>query len=52
MSFVLLPDIRAETLPAELAKHRPDILHIFAHGSRENLTLVDDEGTPPVRAAL
>ncbi|WP_246788615.1 CHAT domain-containing protein [Bradyrhizobium sp. CCBAU 53421] len=44
VSFTFLPGLRAEDLPAELAKHRPDVLHISAHGSAEQLSLSNEAG--------
>ncbi|OKO83553.1 hypothetical protein AC628_01705 [Bradyrhizobium sp. NAS96.2] len=44
VSFTFLPGLPAEDLPAELAKHRPDILHISAHGSAEQLSLSNEVG--------
>lgn len=35
--IIFLPDITIETLPLELSRHRPDILHISVHGDREGL---------------
>lgn len=44
ISFAFLPGLRAEDLPGELAKRRPDILHISAHGSDEQLSLTNEAG--------
>ena len=44
VSFAFLPGLRAEDLPGELAKRQPDILHISAHGSNEELSLVNEGG--------
>lgn len=44
VSFTFLPSLRAEDLPGELAKRRPDILHISAHGSADQLSLSNEAG--------
>jgi hypothetical protein len=33
--FVFLPSISVEEIAREIARHRPDVLHIAAHGARE-----------------
>lgn len=42
--FNILPDIKVETLPGELGKFRPDILHIASHSDKEELSLSDEAG--------
>jgi len=34
---VFLPDVTLENLPLALSRHKPDVLHIAAHGSRAGL---------------
>ena len=45
MSFVFLPGLHIEELPAEIGRHKPDILHISAHGSGEQLSLMNEGKT-------
>jgi hypothetical protein len=42
--FDFFPDLRIEELPLELARQRPDVLHISAHGERDNLALANQSG--------
>lgn len=44
VAFVFLPHTSAEELPHAIAKTRPDILHISAHGSTLNLALSNESG--------
>lgn len=44
VSFLFLPRLLAEELPLEIAKARPDVLHISAHGTAQNLALADESG--------
>ena len=44
VSFTFLPGLRAEDLPGELAKRQPDVLHISAHGTDEQLSLSNEAG--------
>jgi hypothetical protein len=43
---IFLPNCRIEDLPHEIAKHRPDVLHIAAHGDERYLYLADASGEP------
>jgi hypothetical protein len=42
VEFQVLPDITVESLPGELLKCRPDILHIVSHSNHAELTLSDE----------
>ena len=42
VTFIFLPNLRVEELPAALSRHRPDILHISAHGANEQLSLTNE----------
>ena len=44
VSFSFLPRVLAEELAVTLARHRPDILHISAHGSANELALTNEAG--------
>jgi CHAT domain-containing protein len=44
ISFAFLPGLKIEDLPAELGRHKPDILHIAAHGDVAFLALADQDG--------
>src|SRR5438477_139133 len=42
VEFQVLPDIKVESLPGELLRCRPDILHIVSHSNQAELTLSDE----------
>jgi hypothetical protein len=44
VDFSFMPRVLAEELPFEIAKARPDILHLSTHGTRENLALANEAG--------
>jgi hypothetical protein len=44
VSFSFLPDLHVERFIAELARHKPDVLHISAHGAGEALALRNELG--------
>src|SRR5579859_3468606 len=46
--FHFLPDISIEDLPLELLRHKPDVLHISAHGSTRGLEFANSSGDPVV----
>ncbi|MGB9369273.1 MAG: hypothetical protein WCE79_25010 [Xanthobacteraceae bacterium] len=46
IEIIFLPDTHFEDLPGQIAKHRPDILHLSAHGEQEGLELLSSEGKP------
>ncbi len=43
-SLVSLLSLHAEELPYEIAKHRPDVLHISAHGDKNHLSFANAAG--------
>jgi hypothetical protein len=42
--FSFLPGLPAESLPLELARQVPDVLHISAHGNEDVLSLMNETG--------
>src|SRR5690242_1267641 len=46
VDFIGFPGLPIEELPLEIGKHQPDILHISAHGDREELALANTDGRP------
>jgi hypothetical protein len=44
VTFHFLPDISVESLPLELSRHRPDVLHIAAHGSKAGIEFANSSG--------
>lgn len=44
VEFHILPDIKIESLPGELSRFRPDILHIASHADKQSLSLSDEKG--------
>jgi hypothetical protein len=44
VSFQFYPNLAAEDLPSMLARHKPDVLHISAHGDTEQLSLATASG--------
>lgn len=44
VSFTFLPRVLAEELAITLSKHKPDILHISAHGTTNVLALANEAG--------
>jgi hypothetical protein len=43
VDFVAMPSLKFEDLASTLHQHRPDILHIAAHGAKKNLFLANQE---------
>lgn len=48
VTFNFLPDISVEDLPLELPRHRPDVLHISAHGTAAGFDFANSSGNPTV----
>jgi hypothetical protein len=44
VTFHFLPDISVESLPLELSRHRPDVLHISAHASKAGIEFSNSSG--------
>jgi len=44
ISFLFLPSITFGALPATLATHKPDVLHVSTHGEKDHLSLANDDG--------
>jgi hypothetical protein len=44
LSFIFLPGLAVEELAIAVGRHRPDILHISAHGDHDILSLADGDG--------
>lgn len=46
LEFVFLPALPFEDVENQILVHRPDIVHISAHGEQDSLELVDTKGNP------
>lgn len=46
MEFVFLPALPFEDVENQILVHKPDIVHISAHGEEDSLELVDSKGNP------
>jgi hypothetical protein len=46
VEFVVMPSLKFEDLASTLHRHRPDVLHIAAHGVNENLFLANQNNEP------
>jgi hypothetical protein len=44
VSFTFLPGLPVESLPTELSRRTPDILHISAHANEDDLSLTNETG--------
>lgn len=44
VAFSFLPGLNAEDLPGEISRRKPDVLHISAHGTEEQLSLSNAAG--------
>lgn len=40
--FIFLPSLPFEELPIQISRHKPDVLHISAHGEEEGLSLAHE----------
>lgn len=46
MEFVFLPALPFEDVENQILVHKPDIVHISAHGEKDSLELMDSKGNP------
>jgi hypothetical protein len=46
LSFVFLPGLPLERIPDAIAEHKPDILHLSAHGNKDGLVMLSEEKKP------
>jgi CHAT domain len=44
VDFAFMPDLPLEGLPSTIREHRPDVLHIAAHGNDKNLSFSNSSG--------
>ena len=51
VEFIFFPSLPVEELPLEISKHRPDILHISAHGDKNILALANSDGAEVILTA-
>ncbi|MGF6256880.1 hypothetical protein OKW20_003994 [Ensifer sp. LBL] len=46
LDFIFLPALAIEDIEAQLAIHKPAIVHISAHGEKDSLEFIDARGVP------
>ena len=45
VSLISYPKLPIEELPLEIGEHQPDVIHISAHGARNELEMANSDGS-------